>query len=246
MYLVKDIRHGSIFLVFTEEDPRNAGYKGEVIEDVCLDYDMAHVHSWPDGSERPIACPARSRKDPKEYKVFKYRSELQQQQDYEAVEGMLCVFGSWVDYVKFHLVPPDPVQTEDEEWYDYLDKLDEDSRVRARNSRSLAAPTNGNRDEVAAWVAKKHFITDTAIREIWYLPQGSPPEEIRFLELNDRLAGTASDVQAMDFGLDIEGASFRLLVADITSEQIHEIKKNPVRLPSGWSLDGGLVWRRGA
>ena len=95
-------------------------------------------------------------------------------------------------------------------------------------------------------MAKKHFITDTAIREIWYLPQGSPPEEIRFLELNDRLAGAASDVQAMDFGLDIEGASFRLLVADITSEQIHEIKNNPVRLPSGWSLDGGMVWRRGA
>ena len=83
VYLVKDIRHGSTFLVFTWEDPKNAGYKGAVIEDVGLDYDMDHVHRWPDGSQRPEACLARSLKDPKVYKVFKYRSELQQQAEYE-------------------------------------------------------------------------------------------------------------------------------------------------------------------
>ena len=126
----------------------------------------------------------------------------------------------------------------------YLDKLDEDSRRRRRNPQAIATPSNGNRDEVAAWVAKKHFVTDSAVREIWYLPQSAPPEEIRLLEVSDRLAGPESEVEAIDFGLDIEGARFRLLIADITSEVLDQIKQNPSRLPSGWSLDDNKIWKR--
>lgn len=245
MYLVEDNRHGATYLIFTGEDPRKAGYKGTVIDGVRLDYDMDAVHSWPDGSNMPDACTGRARNNPKFYKVFKYRSELHPE-EFEFVDGSLGVFGSWNDYVKFHLVPPDPVQTDDEQWYEYLDRLDEDARRRRTSSQSVDAPIGGNRDEIAAWVAKKHFVTDSSIREIWYLPQGSPQEEIRFLEVNDRLAGTESNVQAIDFGLDIQGAQYRLLVADITSEKLEEIKKDPARLPSGWSLDGNTIWRRKA
>src|SRR5579859_6481728 len=104
------------------------------------------------------------------------------------------------------------------QWYEYLDRLDEDSRERRRNPRETAPPASGSRDDVAAWVAKQHLTIDSAVREIWYLPEGAPPEEIRLLELSDRLAGGDGDSEAIDFGMDIEGAEFHLLIADVTTE----------------------------
>ena len=172
---------------------------------------------------------------------------MQHQEEFEPIEGTLGgVFGSGKDDVKRHLVPPDLEQTDDELWCEYLDKIDVDSRLRRRNSPAMAAATSGNRDDVAAWLAMKHFNTDRAVREIWYLPQGSPPNDLRFLELDDPLTGSESNIEAIDFGLQIEGAAFRRLMADITSEQLEEIKKNPNRLPSGWFLDSNVLERRGA
>jgi hypothetical protein len=81
---------------------------------------------------------------------------------------------------------------------------------------------------------------------VWYLPNGAPPEEIRLLELNDQLASGENKAEPIDFGLDIEGANFRLFVADITSEQLDHIKQDPTALPHGWSLNEKMVWRRGA
>jgi hypothetical protein len=156
------------------------------------------------------------------------------------------VFGSWSDYVGVRLNPPDPEQTDDEQWYEYLDKLDEDSCRRRRNQSKFSTPTNGNRDEVAGWLAKTHIIADSAIREVWYLPNGAPPDEIRLLEVNDRLAGSQASVEAVDFGLDVAGKPFRLLVADITSDQLLELRQDPSRLPPGWSIDGASNWGRRA
>ena len=99
---------------------------------------------------------------------------------------------------------------------------------------------------MAAWIAKKHFLADSGIREVWYLPLGAPADEIRFLELNDVSPSVETKPDAIDFGLDIEGVRFRLVVADITSEQLEQIKQDPSHLPSGWSLDGKRSWRRGA
>ena len=66
------------------------------------------------------------------------------------------------------------------------------------------------------------------------------------MEVNDRFAGTESKTEAIDFGLDVEGMRFNLFVADITSEQLDEIKRDPSRLPPGWSLDEKRIWSRGA
>ncbi|HEV3167861.1 MAG TPA: hypothetical protein VGZ22_27920, partial [Isosphaeraceae bacterium] len=85
---------------------------------------------------------------------------------------------------------------------------------------------------------------DNGVREVWYLPQGAPADEIRFLEVSDRLAGNGSKVEPIEFGLDIEGAAFHLFVADITSERLEQIKKDPSLLPPGWSLDGKVTWGR--
>jgi hypothetical protein len=246
MFLVEDKRYGTTYLVFTAEDPTKDEYTRDVVEGVSLDYDMEAVHSWPDGHPRPEPSVGRAKDDPKRYKVFKYSSD-RQSAGYEPVTGTVLVFGSWSDYVRLHLDPPNPELIDDERWYEYLDKLDEASRLRRQRVQALTAPTSGNRDEVAAWLAKKHLIVDSAIREVWYLPQGSPPDEIRLLEVNDRLAGSESKVEAVDFGLDVEGAPLRLFVADLTSDQLAQIRQDPSRLPAGWSLGGATNWsRRGA
>jgi hypothetical protein len=245
MFLVEDKRHGAIYLVFTWEDPRKVGYKGNVVEDVTLDYDILTVHRWEDGQARPEACVGRAGDNPKHYKVFKYATD-RQSAGYQPIAGTAVVFSSWTDYVRSHLIPPDPEQTSAEQWYDYLDKLDEEARRRRQFVEAPGPPTGGNRDEIAAWVAKTHFFVDSGVREIWYLPREAPPDEIRLLELNDRMPAGESNVSAINFGLDIEGAPFRLFVADVTTEQLDQIKQDPSRLPSGWSLSGSSIWRRGA
>jgi hypothetical protein len=245
MFLVEDKRHGTTYLVFTWEDPRKGGYKGNVIENVTLDYEMERVHRWPHGSDAPKPCVGRALDNPNHYKVFR-NSDERKTAGYEPIDGTAIVFGSWQEYVGLHLVPPDPEQTDDGLWYDYLDKLDEDLRRRRQRVQLPEPPQPGNRDDVAAWVAKNHLITDSAVREVWYLPRGAPPDEIRLLELNDRLVGNESPAEAIDFGLDIEGVPFRLSVADITTEQLERIKKGSSHLPPGWSLDENRIWRRGA
>jgi hypothetical protein len=228
-------------LVFTWEDPRKAGYTGYVVDGVTLDYDMEAVHNWPDGHPAPEPCVGRDPDDSSHYKVFRDNSE-RQSAGYQAVAGNAVVFGFWSDYLK--ALHPDLL--DDEKWYGQLDLLDDASRRRRERVQAPDAPADTSRDRVAAWVAKKHLLVDSSIREVWYLPRGAPTEEIRLLELNDRLAGNESKAEAIDFGLDIEGAHFRLFVADVTSEQLDQIKHDSSRLPPGWFLDEKTVWRRGA
>jgi hypothetical protein len=245
MFLVKDQRYETTYLVFTWEDPRENGFRGDVVEGVSLDYNMEAVHRWQDGRPCPEVCVGRAKNDPKHYQVFRYSSD-REAAGYEQVPGMPLVFGSWSDYIRVRLNPPDPEQTDDEHWYGYLDKLDEDSRRRRRSHPELPGPTSGNRDEVAAWLAKTHIVADSGIQEVWYLPTGAPPDEIRLLEVNDRLAGSQASVEAVDFGLEVGGTSFRLSVADITTEQLLRIREDPSRLPPGWSIEGASTWGRRA
>jgi len=243
-FLIKDTRHGMTNLVFTYEDPRKVGFKGAVDAGVSLDYDMETVHSWPDGSEAPEVCVGQDPDDPNHYKVFKYERD-RESEGYRPVPGTPIVFGSWNDYKKLSLVPPnpDPEQTPDDLWYDYLDRLDIDSRSRRQHAQTLDPPRSGNRDEIAGWVAKSHFVADGSVREIWYLPHEAPPGEIRLLEVSDRLVSNGA-VDAMEFGLDLENAQFQLLVADLSSDQLEQIKQDESLLPKGWSLVDHQVFRR--
>src|SRR5262249_10716796 len=90
-------------LVFTVEDPRKDRYRGEVDAGVNLEYDMEHVHSWPDGTRRPAPCVGVAPDNPKKYKVFKSEAERHQAR-YRPVLGMSAampaVFGSWSDYAR--------------------------------------------------------------------------------------------------------------------------------------------------
>jgi hypothetical protein len=244
MHLVKD--NPFLNLVFTHKDPFKDGYQGELQKDVRLDYNMEQVHIWRDGEDAPEVCVGRRKSDPSSYKVFKYESELRANPDYDPVMGNPLVFGSWSDYSKLRLTPPDPVQTPPQSWYEYHDKLDEASREWRKLHKVPASPRDGSRDAVAEWLAERHLIADSGIREVFYLPSGASSNEIRLLEVNDQFAGDESRVKPIDFGLDVDGAPFQLLVADVTSDQLEQIRKDQSRLPAGWSLEQNRVWRRGA
>jgi hypothetical protein len=245
MFRVEDRHLGAVNQVFTWENPRKDGWQGDVEEGVTLDYDMDAVHEWPDGAPRPEACLGRCPGNPTHYKVFKYQ-QLLQGAGYQPVQGTTLVFGSWSRYLRAGLNPPDPAQTDPIQYYDYLDELDDRYRRWRKRAQEPTIPVGGGRDDVAAWVAQTHFVADNGIREVWYLPHGAPPNEIRLLELTDRFAGPENGVEPVEFGLDVEGAPFRLVVADVTPDQLEELKQDPSRLPPGWSLQGTARWRRGA
>jgi hypothetical protein len=99
MFLVEHQRLGVTYLVFTWQDPRQDGFQEPVVEGVTLDYDMEHVHRWPEGHARPEECAGRDPQNPSHYKVFKYNDELRQE-GYQPVAGKVMVFGRWSDYTR--------------------------------------------------------------------------------------------------------------------------------------------------
>lgn len=242
-FRIPETRHGTTTQVFVVEDPRKSDYRGVVEEGVTLDYDLLKIHEWPDGAMRPDACLGRDPKDPKHYQVFKYSGDLHSA-GFEPVPGTVFVTVRWEDFTRLR-TPPDPQSTTDERWFEFLDEVDADSRERRLRMPEPDPPAGASRDDVAAWVARTHLLTDSGIREVWYLPRGAPTGEIRLLELSDRYL-QLNRAHAIDFGLDVEGSSYRLLVADVTSELLESIKQDPSQLPDGWTLDGNRIWRRGA
>jgi hypothetical protein len=243
MFLVRDERFRAPFLVFTYKDPRMDGYKGSVEEDVIVENDRPITDCWENGEDLPEDVVGRDPANPKHYKIFRYTKDLEQA-NYALVPGMPFKITSWLDFMKVRLVPPDPEQVDEEDWYNYLDKVDDEARRLQKRSPWPETPKDSSRDAVAEWLAKQHFITDPTIREIWYLPQGAQADEIRFLELSERLIGNEERVEPFDFGVDALGAHYRLFVGDVSGDQIERIRRDPGVLPKGWSIDGHIVWRR--
>lgn len=141
-------------------------------------------------------------------------------------------------------LPIEPLENVDEDtWFDRLDEMDEAARKRRERQPEAEAPTGKSRDQIAEWLARKHLTADNGIREIWYLKQ-APANEIRFLEVNDRLSGANGVIEPIDFGLDIDGVNCRLFVADITSEQLGKINSKTLSLPKGWTMADATKWGR--
>jgi hypothetical protein len=138
-------------------------------------------------------------------------------------------------------------QYDEEQWFEFLDELDAVSRRRQKRSEETTQLYDGERDSMARWVARTHLNSDSGIRQIWYLPQGSPADEIRLLEVNDRLAvseAEAARVEPIEFGLASKDSPFKLLVADITGDQLEAIKDGRLILPTGWQLSGNVILSR--
>jgi hypothetical protein len=91
---------------------------------------------------------------------------------------------------------------------------------------------------MAEFYAKRHKKIDSGILQIHYLPTEAPANEIRFVEVNGSITGTASP-EPIDFG--VAGGTdeaHRLIVLDVTPEQWQEIQEGTLQLPSGWTLTG--------
>lgn len=247
MFLVIDRRLGMDNYVFTRTDPRSEGYRGDVIEGVTLDYDMNATHLWPDGQPRPNPQLGRDPSNPKNYRVFKFPAELQAG-GFEFVHSNVpLVAYSWSDYRKRYYPVPEEyakAMTQDE-WFDFLEEADAAAKIRKRMTEPNQPKQGSSRDQIAEWVSKRHMGADGGIYEVWFLPSGSPADEIRLLEVSERFTAEAAKIEPIDFGLDIDGAKYKLLVADLSIDQLEKIKADPAKLlPKDWKIDGALIWGR--
>jgi hypothetical protein len=245
MYLIKDRRLGRDYFIFTQEDPRKEGYKGDVVDGVILDYDMNAIHLWPDGEPRPEPRLGRDPTNQRHYKVFKFPHELQAA-GFELVDYNTPILAySWEDYREMFPVPAELAKTLGQsEWFDYLDEIDEAAKLRQKQNPEPEPPLGSDRDLIAEWVAKRHLSADGSLRQIVYLPTGAPPNEIRLLEINERLTRPENTLEPIDFSIDVAGKAMRLSVADLTGEQFEQLRRNPANLPPGWSLEKLRFWGR--
>ena len=66
-------------------------------------------------------------------------------------------------------------QYDEEQWFEFLDELDAVSRRRQRRAEEPAPPATAERDAMAHWMARKHLVSDSGIREILVPPAGLAP-----------------------------------------------------------------------
>lgn len=94
------------------------------------------------------------------------------------------------------------------------------------------------RDSLARRYAKRHMEIDSGVKQIYYLPTGAPPREIRFLEVNEMISET-TPLEPIDFGVDVgSDNAHSLYVLDVTPSQWEAIRSGEIRLPAGWTLEG--------
>jgi len=106
MFLVEDWINDSLYLVFTIEDPRNDkcwNNKGKnIIDDVNLDDDFLENSIWRNGSDSPGQCVGRAKDNPKNYKVFRNKKELQSE-GYEIIGVRAFSYDTWEEWIKDRL-----------------------------------------------------------------------------------------------------------------------------------------------
>lgn len=245
MFLLKDRRLGMDHFVFISTDPRPEGCRGEVTEGVELNYNMNAIHEWPYGEPSPRPQLGRDPNNRLHYKVFRSPEELNGS-GYEFVNSNSpFVVTSWTAYRRqYYPVPEEFAKSmSQEEWYEYLEDADTAAKVRSGLNGVPEPKAGSHRDEIAEWVAKRHMSADGGIQRIWYLHSGSPADEIRLLDVSER-AAEFSEVEPVDFGLDVGGVKFKLLVADITPSMFGKLKADPSKLPKSWKLDSAISWGR--
>ena len=123
------------------------------------------------------------------------------------------------------------------EYQVFLDQLAEKRKNQFR-SQLAENPEDKSRDSVAKWIAFQHLATDPGITDVWYLPHNAPEEEIRLIEVNHLLRGVEDEeTTPIDFGLDIEGINFKLLVLDVKPGQFENLKRRTLPAPDNWSFE---------
>ncbi len=139
------------------------------------------------------------------------------------------------------------VDLPDDQFVEILSDVETTRQSRLGAERLEEMPSGNNRDLVAEWLAGRHLQTDRGISEIWYLPTDAPPKEIRLLEVNRLLNLPMNDnrpLSAVDFGLDVDGLDYLVMVADVTPRQVELIRQARLLLPPGWNAEGSQIFPR--
>ncbi|MBY0455930.1 MAG: hypothetical protein K2V38_01185 [Gemmataceae bacterium] len=243
MYLVRLRRLGVDDFVFTHTDPREEGYSGDVEDGVGLDFDMNEVARWPDGTPRPQPQLARDPNDPKKYRVFKFPQE-REAAGYELVDANTPIVAfTWAEYKRRYGTFSDLAESlPQEEFEAELDRIDEATKRVWQRDDNPEPPPGSDRDAIAEWVAKQHLAVSGSIRQVVYLPAAAPPDEIRLLEVNERLPVGDGPLTPLDFGAKIAGCPVTVSVVDVTKDQLEKLRADERLLPAGWNWEGARVW----
>ena len=93
------------------------------------------------------------------------------------------------------------------------------------------------KDAAARQLIQWHFKVEPELREVYRIvtaDEGSRDEPIRLLEVNAATVSTGS-VEPFTFS-PTEEVPFRTVIAEITPEELQNIRSHPETLPQGWSL----------
>src|SRR5438105_1334818 len=103
---------------------------------------------------------------------------------------------------------------------------------------AVTAGERFDRDRMAALYARRHRKTDAGVVDVYHLPGGAAPREIRLLEVNSRVPETVG-LEPIDFGVNVDGPDAHVLVVlDVTPKQWEAIRNGRLALPAGWTLEG--------
>ena len=98
----------------------------------------------------------------------------------------------------------------------------------------------------AEWLARQHLRFDSRLTQVVYLPAGAPTDEVRLLEVNTGLyPQPGNPIVPVETTPAVTELPFRVWVADVTPDEWQQIQTSPALLPSGWSLAGNQITRRG-
>ena len=246
-FVVKDRLYGRDEFVFSVANPRDDGYTAPLFDDQAeLVYDMSRVHRWPQGTPRPSPELGRNSRDPHRYQVFRDSEERSAAGFHLVGNSTPTVVNSWPEYVRRYKPKPEDLANIPQD--DFLQNIERfDSAAALRNQRDPnPEPLPGSPpDHVAAWIAKQHMGADGGISEVCYLPHDSPPNEIRLLEVSELFTKDHSEIEPFDYALKVAGQAFKLYVADVSRAQLSDIRRDPSKLPEGWSTVGAKSWGRG-
>jgi hypothetical protein len=127
---------------------------------------------------------------------------------------------------------------DDEDWFEFLDQMDEVYRRRRQRDIKPDLPAGTDRRAVVDWIARKHLLIDRTIREILFLPTDSPQDEIHLIEVNDRLDGPDDmTLRPLEYVVDTVENPFRVMVADVNRDELEAIKLGRMKLPIGWKWE---------
>lgn len=100
------------------------------------------------------------------------------------------------------------------------------------------------KEQVATDLIRAHFEVEPYLTEVWRIlseNEASEEEPIKLLEVNGATVATKR-VMPFCFG-PTKDVPFLTVIAEVTPQELEAIRRDPTRLPQGWSLDGGRARR---